>query len=183
VHPAGITLAAFAIGLASAVCAGFGALRAAAVLWVINRIVDGMDGAVARAGGTQSDFGGYLDLLLDVVVYSAIPIGFALHRQNGTLFVVVMILLASFYINVTSWLYLSALLEKRGHRTGGILPPDTGSTSIAMPGGVVEGGETILFYLAVLLFPASAVTLLTIMAVATLVSAAQRICWALRTID
>ena len=35
-------------------------------LWMIilNRVADGVDGAVARASG-QTDFGGYLDLVVD----------------------------------------------------------------------------------------------------------------------
>ena len=48
-------------------------------LWLIilNRVADGLDGAVARAAG-QTDFGGYLDLVADFVFYSAIPLAFAI---------------------------------------------------------------------------------------------------------
>ena len=48
-------------------------------LWsiILNRIADGLDGAVARAAG-QTDFGSYLDLVADFVFYSAIPLAFAI---------------------------------------------------------------------------------------------------------
>lgn len=174
VHPTAVTVAAAAIGIAAAVMAWQGRYGWALALWVANRLADGLDGAIARATGRQSDYGGYLDMLLDVVVYGAIPVGLALGRASAPLFVAVMALLAVFYLNITSWLYLSALLEKGADRETSA----RGSTSIPMPSGVVEGTETIVAYALMLLWPAAAVPIVWILAGATFAGVAQRVIWA-----
>lgn len=176
-HPNLISGAAAVIGVAAAVALANGAYRPAVALWVGNRIVDGLDGAVARATGQTSEFGGYLDLMLDVVVYSAIPIGFALHRPEPLLLVAVTLLLAACYINVTSWLYLSVLLER--HRQPAVADGARGRlTSIEMPRGLVEGAETIVAYLVLMLLPNHAVAILLVTAFLILVGAVQRVIWA-----
>ncbi len=174
IHPTTITVAAAAIGIGASLMAWQGRYGWAFALWVANRVTDGLDGAVARATGRQSDFGGYLDMLLDVVVYGAIPVGFALGRASTSLSIAVMALLAVFYLNITSWLYLAALIEKRAdHGTSA-----RGSTSIPMPSGVVEGTETIVAYAIMLLWPAAATAIIWILAGATLAGVAQRVAWA-----
>lgn len=173
-HPTTITVAAAAVGIGAALMAWQGRYGWAFALWVANRIADGLDGAVARTTGRQSDFGGYIDMLLDVVVYGAIPVGLALGRASTPLAIAVMALLAVFYLNITSWLYLAALLEKRtDHGT-----PARGGTSIPMPSGVVEGTETIVVYAIMLLWPAAATAIVWILAGATLAGVAQRVAWA-----
>ncbi|TVR02792.1 MAG: CDP-alcohol phosphatidyltransferase family protein [Spirochaetaceae bacterium] len=177
VHPNLISTAAAAIGIAAAVALANGAYRPAAALWVGNRIVDGLDGAVARATGRTSEFGGYLDLMLDVVVYSAIPIGFALHRPEPVVLFAVILLLSTCYLNITSWLYLSVLLER--HRQPAVADGATGRlTSIEMPPGLVEGAETIVAYLLLMLLPHHAVAILFVTAALILVGAVQRVIWA-----
>ena len=47
------------------------------LLWFLNRVFDGLDGAVARTCNAQSDFGGYLDIIIDFIVYAAVPVGLA----------------------------------------------------------------------------------------------------------
>ena len=42
-------------------------------LLLLNRLLDGLDGAVARAAG-GTDLGGFLDITMDFLVYSAIPL-------------------------------------------------------------------------------------------------------------
>ncbi len=44
---------------------------------VLNRVADGLDGALARRHGI-SDSGGFLDISLDFLFYSLIPFGFVL---------------------------------------------------------------------------------------------------------
>ncbi|TVR05306.1 MAG: CDP-alcohol phosphatidyltransferase family protein [Spirochaetaceae bacterium] len=175
-HPNLISVAAAVIGVAAAVALANGAYGLAAALWVSNRLVDGLDGAVARATGQTSEFGGYLDLMLDVVVYSAIPIGFALHRPEPEVFLAVTLLLAACYINITSWLYLSVLIERHRQSREFAAAPQR-LTAIAMPRGLVEGAETIVAYLVLMLFPDYAVVILLITAAAILVGAVQRMIW------
>ncbi len=81
--PNALTLVAFALGLASvACCATAGGANNtegwwwawALVFWLFNRLVDGLDGVVARQTGRQTDFGGYLDLMCDFTVYALLPV-------------------------------------------------------------------------------------------------------------
>ena len=66
------------LGLAAAVAAWQQAYLLALLFWFFNRVFDGLDGTVARLRGAASDFGGYLDIVVDFVVYAAIPVGLAL---------------------------------------------------------------------------------------------------------
>ena len=44
---------------------------------LLNRLLDGLDGTLARMT-TPTDKGGFLDIVLDFLFYSSIPLGFAL---------------------------------------------------------------------------------------------------------
>ncbi|MBK6433761.1 CDP-alcohol phosphatidyltransferase family protein [Candidatus Amarolinea dominans] len=73
-----------------------------------SRILDGLDGMLWRhLTQQQTDFGGYLDIVADFVVYAAVPIGLFLGRATTELGVGLALLLGSFYINAASWMYLS----------------------------------------------------------------------------
>ena len=54
-----------------------GYFTAALILILLNRLADGLDGAVARHS-RLTDFGGYLDIVSDFVFYAAVPMGFAI---------------------------------------------------------------------------------------------------------
>ena len=43
---------------------------------LLNRLCDGLDGAVARLG-TPTDLGAFLDITLDFLFYAGIPLAFA----------------------------------------------------------------------------------------------------------
>jgi phosphatidylglycerophosphate synthase len=169
VSPLAITGGALAAGLGAAWCAAQGSYWSALLLFWLGRILDGLDGAVARAAGRQSALGGYLDLMTDFVVYAAIPIciWWGLRAQQSALALVVM--LALFYVNAASWMLLSALIEK-----------GNAQTSVAMPTGLIEGFETIVFYSLFLLFPAWASELFWVFSALVAVSALQRVVWAWR---
>lgn len=175
VHPTAVTLLAAAVGLATAVAAWQALTLLALGLWLVNRVLDGLDGTIARRTGRQSDLGGYLDIVLDHVVYAAIPIGLMVADGSQAAYLVLALLLASFYINNAAWLYLAALLEKRGGGTStrGEL------TAVTMPSGLIEGFETVLFYSLALLLPSAMISLFGLMAILTLLTAAQRAVWAI----
>ena len=84
-----VTLAGLGFGLAAAGAIAAGApLAAALALLLINRMADGLDGAVARAnvgGRGKSDFGGYLDITCDFIFDGAIPLAFALGGGGNAL--------------------------------------------------------------------------------------------------
>ncbi len=109
-----VTLAALVMGIGAAVAAGRGNWITALLAWGVNRMLDGLDGSIARAKGLQSDFGGYLDILADFVVYASIPVAVAIRVADPRVWLSTCVMLASFYINAASWMFLSAVLEKRG---------------------------------------------------------------------
>lgn len=177
VSPNAVTVATLLVGLAAAAALAVRAYPLALGLWLLNRVMDGLDGTIARAHGRQSDFGGYLDLLCDFVVYAAIPLGLAAgigieSREMAA----AAVLVAAFYVNGASWLYLSALLEKRSAGAGA----RGEQTTVTMPGGLVEGTETILVYCFLILFPGAAVPLMLAAAAAVAVTVLQRLAWAAR---
>jgi phosphatidylglycerophosphate synthase len=144
--------------------------------WFINRVFDGLDGAVARLRGTQSDFGGYLDIVVDFVVYAVIPAGLAAGVANTAVTLSLIFLLCTYYVNAASWMYLAAILEKRGAVHNGRL------TSITMPAGIIGGTETIVFYTAFILFPSHLVWLFSLMGLLIVVTILQRVIWSARHI-
>lgn len=175
VHPNTITIGAFAFGIVAFVCLLQHEMLLCAIFWLGGRLLDGLDGAVARRSGKQSDLGGYLDMLLDVIAYALIPLGMALAFPSPAVFIAVAVLLAVFYVNIASWLYLSALMEKRKRVNEYVT-----TTSVFMPSGLIEGTETIVFYTLFIAFPGMFVALAYVMAAMTAITVAQRLVWAIR---
>ena len=112
---------------------------------LLSRVADGLDGAVARAT-RKTDFGGYLDITSDFLFYGAVPLAFVLAdpSANGAAGA---FLLTSFYINGASFLGYAILAEKRGMET-----TKRGAKSLYFTGGLLEGFETIVFFVALCLF-------------------------------
>jgi phosphatidylglycerophosphate synthase len=170
VAPAGVTLLGLAAGIGAAVFSWRRAYAAALVCWLLNRVLDGLDGVLARVQRRTTDRGGYLDLLADFLVYALVPIGLAAGRAEPGITAAALWLLASFYVNAMTWLYLAAVLERRGR--GAAARGE--QTAIAMPESVVGGTETILFYAAFLVFPEHLRVLFLAMAALTALGAAHR---------
>jgi len=142
-----VTLTGFAFGMAAAVAIGLGHTLAGLVLVLMNRIADGLDGAVARAGHA-SDFGGYLDIVLDFFFYGAIPLAFAVLDPEANALAAAALLL-SFYANGSAFLAFAIMAEKHGLSTD-----HQGSKSLYYIGGLAEGGETIALFLLMCAWPA-----------------------------
>jgi phosphatidylglycerophosphate synthase len=174
IHPNWISLAAMLVGLVGAVAVWQGMLWLGLLLWLINRTLDGLDGVVARKFGKQSDFGGYLDLALDYVVYLAVPLAFVAAAPSPALYWAALFLISSYVLNLMSWSVLSAILEKRRWQA------KTRQTTIEMPPGLIEGAETIAFYTLFFLLPGQVAWLFGLMALLVFFTAGQRIWWAYR---
>jgi phosphatidylglycerophosphate synthase len=117
----------------------------ALALILANRLLDGLDGAVARARGL-TDFGGFLDIVADFVFYVAVPIGFALAAPDNVL--PALVLVASFTLTGASFLAFAALAAKCGLETSA-----HGRKSFFYNTGLAEGTETILVFCAMCLWP------------------------------
>ncbi len=141
-----LTAAGVVLGLGAAVAAAWSSWWLALLLFLAGRMVDGLDGEVARRHRTASDAGGYADIVADTVVYAAIPIGASVGSSIDGIWPVTAVLLGSFYVNTITWAYLAAILEKRSVASAR-------ATSIVMPAGLVEGAETIAFFTVMLLVP------------------------------
>jgi phosphatidylglycerophosphate synthase len=166
------SLLGLVMGIATAVALWQQLYFVALAGWFFNRLFDGLDGAVARQQAIQSDFGGYLDILLDFTTYAIIPIGLALGRPSTAVYLALIFLLSSFYVNAASWMYLAAILEKRR-----LIQADR-LTSVTMPAGLIGGTETIIFFTAFILFPGQLVWLFSGMAALVVVTILQRLLWA-----
>lgn len=141
-----VTLAGLCFGLLAAALIALGAPAVALLPLALSRLADGLDGAIARSVG-KTDFGGFLDITCDFLFYAAVPLGFvaldpAANALPGA------VLLASFYVNGASFLGFAILAAKRGIETR-----QQGEKSLYYSSGLLEGTETILFFVVLCLLP------------------------------
>ncbi|MGB8622752.1 MAG: CDP-alcohol phosphatidyltransferase family protein, partial [Paracoccaceae bacterium] len=139
----------------------------------LSRLADGLDGAIARATH-KTDFGGFLDITADFIFYGAVPLGFVLAdpAANGA---AGGFLLASFYANGATFLGFAILAEKGKMETSA-----HGVKSLYFTGGLLEGTETIAFFVALCLLPAWFAPLAWVFGALCYVTAASRILLARR---
>jgi phosphatidylglycerophosphate synthase len=163
-----VTLAGLALGLFAAAMIASGQPLWALVPLLASRIADGLDGAVARAS-RKTDFGGYLDIACDFLFYGAVPLAFVLldPTANG---VAGSFLLTAFYFNGTSFLGYAILAEKQGIATSA-----QGVKSLYFSNGLLEGTETILFFVLLCLVPGAFAPLAWVFGALCFVTAALRL--------
>ncbi|KPP93876.1 CDP-alcohol phosphatidyltransferase family protein [Erythrobacter sp. HL-111] len=141
-----LTIAGLALGLAGAGAIASGAIGAGLALILANRLIDGLDGAVARARGPTA-FGGYLDIVADFAFYVSVPLGFGVLADANTL--PALVLVASFVLTGVSFLAFATIAATRGEETAA-----HGRKSFFYSTGLAEGAETILVFALMCLFPA-----------------------------
>lgn len=141
-----VTLAGLVVAVLAAVAIACGYFKAACALIVLNRIIDGLDGAVARAT-VPTDTGGYLDIVVDYVFYGSVPFAFAIFDPAVNALPAAA-LLAAFCLTCASFLAFAAIAAKRGIETAA-----HGRKSIFYSTGLVEGTETIAFFLIMAALP------------------------------
>lgn len=141
-----ISFAGFAIGMAAAAAIAFQQFLPGLALLLLSRLMDGLDGAVARAT-IPTDRGGFLDITLDFLFYAAIPLAFAL-ADPVTNALPAAVLLAAFIGTGSSFLAFAAVAEKRRLRS--LAFPDK---SFYFLGGLTEATETIAAFAAMCLWP------------------------------
>lgn len=118
-----------------------------AILCIIgNRLADGLDGTIARR--TQpTDRGAFLDIALDFLFYSSIPLAFALADpvENG---LAAAVLIYSFVGTGSTFLAFAIIAAKRK-----LSSADYPNKGFYYLGGLTEATETIAVFLAMCLFP------------------------------
>lgn len=154
-------------GLGACVAVVAEAWKVALVLWLLNRLIDGLDGAVARQLG-PTDLGGFLDIVADFSIYAGFVLAVAIAVPEARLACVA--LLVAYYVSGTAFLALSSLLERRRaadlHRD---------ERSLRFVGGIAEGTETVIAYALFTLFPEHAEAIAWVFAVAVALTALQRV--------
>ncbi len=140
------TLFGFVLGCLAFPALAYAHYDLALVCIVLNRICDGLDGALARIQGI-TDAGGFLDISLDFLFYSLIPFGFVVANpeQNA---VAGAFLIFSFIGTGTSFLAFAVMAGKRG-----IENPVYQHKSLYYMSGLTEGTETIGCFVLLCLLP------------------------------
>jgi phosphatidylglycerophosphate synthase len=137
----------FVIGLAALPLIATGRPDFALACIALNRLADGLDGAMARLG-QPTDRGAFLDISLDFLFYSSIPLAFALADpgRNG---LAAAVLIYAFVGTGSTFLAFAVIAAKRG------------LTSTAFPskgfhylGGLTESTETLVVFSLMCLMPA-----------------------------
>ncbi|RUO63286.1 Phosphatidylglycerophosphate synthase [Pseudidiomarina planktonica] len=165
-----ITVVGFLIGMLALPLLAFEAYLWALAMIAINRIADGLDGAVARLTHT-TDAGGYLDITFDFIFYSSVVFGFLLANpeQNA---IAAGLLLVTFMGTGSTFLAFSTLAVKHG-----IDNPEYPNKSLHYMGGITEGFETILAFVLFCLWPQYFVALALVFSALCWITACSRL-WA-----
>ncbi|MEL6947182.1 MAG: CDP-alcohol phosphatidyltransferase family protein [Pseudomonadota bacterium] len=168
-----ITWAGFFMGALAALAIAFESYGLGLVLLLASRLMDALDGAVARAT-EKTDLGGFLDIVLDFAFYGLIPVAFILANPEANAVAGATVLLA-FYINGASFLTYALMAEKRG-----IDETARGSKSLLYTTGLAEAAETIIVFVLWCLFPSWFAPLAYVFAAIVAVTTASRIVLAYR---
>lgn len=142
----GITVTGFFLGILALPALYCGMVSIALAFILLNRLMDGLDGAVARIQG-PTDLGGYLDITLDFIFYSGVVFGFALMNPTENALAASFLIFA-FMGTGSSFLAFAIMAEKRK-----IERLEYGRKSLYFLGGLAEGTETILFLVLICLLP------------------------------
>lgn len=143
-----VSVAGFALGLLAAAAVALGAPTLGLALFLLNRIADGLDGAIARHTGL-TDRGGFLDIVFDFIVYAAMVCGFALLDPAANALAAAW-LLCAFMGTGSSFLAFAIMAGRRG-----LVTEARGKKSLYYLGGLTEGSETIAFLALACLLPAA----------------------------
>ena len=196
ISPDRLTAAGLVVGVSSAGAAAVQWWALALVLWLASRMLDGLDGSLARvrradeaaaasaasaatgapsaapASGAQpaSEAGGYLDIVCDFVVYGSMVFGVAVGVTNGfdAPWWPFMLVLLAYYVNGAAFLAFSSIAERTGRAI------DDGR-SLSFLGRLAEGTETIVVHSVWLIVPVFAWQLAVVWGLFVAVSAVQRI--------
>lgn len=141
-----ITGVGFIVGMLACFALTVKAYDLAAFFIILSRIFDLLDGVVARIKNQASDWGGYLDIVLDFIIYAAFPFFFALGQPSVAL--AAGFLLFFYMGTATTFLAFATAAAKRG-----IVTEQTGKKSFYHQSGIIGASETVLFMLVCCFYP------------------------------
>ncbi|GAA1212104.1 CDP-alcohol phosphatidyltransferase family protein [Rhodoglobus aureus] len=179
ITPDRLTMVGLMAGLGSAVLAATQCWTLALITWILSRVLDGLDGTLARRraaastprAANASQAGGFLDIVADFAVYGATVLGLAIGATAAFSapwwpFLLVMF---SYYLNGAAFLAFSSIAERTGRTSS-----DADNRSLFFLGRIAEGGETVLVHSLWLLLPFFAWQIALVWSVVVFVSAIQR---------
>ena len=127
------TIAAVIIGVLAGVAFATGRVGLGILLLALSAILDALDGTIAREfGGASTPFGGVMDLSFDRVVEAVVIIGIVWRHRELDFYA--LLLVASWYVNITVFLAVGAAMER------------TGPKLIDYPPGILERTEALIFF-------------------------------------
>ena len=165
-----LSFAGLAVGWVAAGAIAMQAFWTGAALILVSRLLDGLDGAVARATA-PTDRGGFLDISLDFLYYPAIPLAFAIADPSANALAAA-VLLAAFVSTGTSFLAFATIAAKRG-----LTSVDYPDKSFYFLGGLTEATETLVFFIAMCVWPQHFAFLAMLFAAMCAVTISTRIYW------
>ena len=120
---------------------------AATILIVVNRVLDGLDGAVARHSSTSSSSGGFIDIMVDYLLYIAVPLAHGWVNPSDNMYATTFIL-SAYVLSGVCFMATSSTAQ-----TLGIKSLSFPQKKLYYPINLIEGFETIIYFIIVTLFP------------------------------
>jgi phosphatidylglycerophosphate synthase len=171
-----VTIFGFVLGILAVPAIIAEQFNLAFVLILLNRVCDGLDGAVARQT-YSSDAGGFLDISLDFIFYSAIVFAFIVsHPEQNA--VAGSLLMLSFTATGSCFLAFAIMASKHN-----IDNPQYPNKSMHYMGGLAEGFETIVVLCLFCLVPQHFVPIALFYTAACCITAGVRIVTGYRTLS
>ena len=146
ISPNHMTLIGFSFGVLMCLSIIIDQYLLAVIFLFLNRLSDGLDGAMARLQ-TPTPLGGYLDIVLDFLIYGGFVLSFGITEQNNTL--LSMVLLFCYIGTGSTFLAKAAILPSLTNENLKEEIPKSFHYAV----GLIEGTETIVFMVLCLLFP------------------------------
>lgn len=140
-----ITIYGFIVGIVGCVAVGMASYMFGLFLILLNRLCDGVDGAVARYNRTQgkdlSPFGAYLDIILDMILFGAFVFLFVMGQPHHATAAVFML-----------FSYVGLFATSLGAHMMGTAEYNL-QRSFLHPVNLIEGTEIIVFMILVCFHP------------------------------
>ena len=146
ISPNHMTLIGFSFGVLMCLSIIIDQYLIAIIFLFLNRLADGLDGTMARLQ-TPTPLGGYLDIVLDFLIYGGFVLSFGITEQNNML--LSMVLLFCYIGTGSTFLAKAAILPSLTNQNLNEEIPKSFHYAV----GLVEGTETIVFMVLCLLFP------------------------------